>query len=216
MKTEIINILWKFAEEKLSSKDMTHNLEHTKRVVKIATALANIEGGDLDVIIAAAILHDTGRPEENKTGISHAKISADYAKDLLSQIDFPKDKISLVCDAIRTHRFSEKLVPTTIEGKIISDADKLDAMGAIGLYRTIANNACKGRDILSVLCHLDEKLLRLKDLMYTETARKIALKRHKLLFDFACQVVNEFLEVESNPPEIILKFKRMCNEKLQS
>ncbi len=211
MNSETLDALWKFAEEKLGSNDLTHDLGHTRRVYNLAIKLSKQVGADLDIIMAAAILHDTGRPEEKSSGISHAKISADYARKLLESLDFPTEKIPAVCDAIRTHRFSEGLTPNSLEGKVLSDADKLDAMGAIGLYRTIANNVRKGYGLLSVLKHLNDKLLKLKDLIYLEPAKVLAQKRHKLLLDFVCQIVREYLETETDLPELIIHFKKMCD-----
>jgi uncharacterized protein len=93
--------------------------------------------------------------------------------------------------AIRTHRYSEGLEPTSIEGEILSDADKLDAMGAIGIYRAIAQATVSERGITGFLEHADEKLLRLHDLMYTDEAKPMAQERHDVLANFVRRLRDE-------------------------
>lgn len=158
-----------------------HTYDHSLRVLRIAFRIGHEEGADLRVLSAAALLHDIGRVRERETGTSHAVLSGQMARPVLEEAGYADDEVSLVVDAIRTHRFSEGLTPNTLEGKILSDADKLDAMGAIGAYRAIAQSAITGVGIEGFLKHADEKLLRLYELLYTQTAKQLGKQRHRIL-----------------------------------
>ncbi len=161
-----------------------HALDHTKRVLAICVELGTELGANLRVLRAAAILHDIGRSREAETGISHAILSGEMSRDVLAQQEYSQDEIQHVVDVIRTHRFSEGLEPTSIEGKILSDADNLDAIGAVGVYRSIAYTTHEGQGLQEFLEHADEKLLKLRDLMYTEPAKRLAAERHEFLESF--------------------------------
>jgi uncharacterized protein len=109
----------------------------------------------------------------------------------MREVGYTEHEIELVVQAIRTHRFSEGLAPTSIEGEVLSDADKLDAMGAIGVFRAIAQASMTGVGIDGFLIHADEKLLNLHKLMYTEQAKTLAEKRHVILDRFVNQLREE-------------------------
>jgi uncharacterized protein len=161
-----------------------HTYDHTLRVYSIALVLGETLGANEKVLGAAALLHDIGRPQEAETGISHAILSGEMSRELLSELDYSDQEIEQVVEAIRTHRFSDGLEPTSLEGEILSDADKLDAMGAIGVFRAIAQTNGTGVGVAGFLRHAEEKLLKLKDLMHTEPARRMAKKRHHVLETF--------------------------------
>jgi len=93
--------------------------------------------------------------------------------------------------ALINERLSEGLEPNSLEGKILSDADKLDAIGAIGVFRAIAQAESEGGGMEAFLRHADEKLLKLRDLMYTEPSRVEAKKRHSTLEAFVSQLRSE-------------------------
>jgi uncharacterized protein len=113
------------------------------------------------------------------------------SRPLLERIGFSKSEIESTLDAIRTHRFSEGLEPTSLEGKILSDADKLDAIGAIGVFRAIAHAVETGVGLRGFLKHVDEKLLKLKELMHTKAALTLAKHRHRVLEAFVDQLRDE-------------------------
>ncbi len=152
-------------------------------------------GADLDanlkVLGAAALLHDIGRPREEETAVSHSILSGEMGRGILSECGFNDSEIDHVVDVIRTHRFSEGLEPNSLEGEILSDVDKLDAMGAIGVFRAIAQAVRTGAGIMGFLNHADEKLLKLRDLMHTETTRTEAEQRHRTLEAFVNQLRSE-------------------------
>ncbi|NHI89784.1 MAG: HD domain-containing protein [Candidatus Thorarchaeota archaeon] len=185
-------LIEKFAKESLERSGIgAHTFDHTKRVYGLCIKIGGESGADLKILGAAALLHDIGRPQEAETGVSHSILSGEMSQKILRSVDFSDREIEQVADAIRTHRFSEGVKPTSLEGKILSDADKLDAMGAVGVFRAIAQAVATGVGVNGFLSHADEKLLKLKDLMYTDRAKVEASKRHKILEAFVLQLKEE-------------------------
>lgn len=180
-KSKIIDFMQK---ELSGSNSGAHTFEHTMRVYTLSMRIGDGLPVNIRVLQAAALLHDVGRPRESESGVSHSILSGEMSKPLLQELGYTESEIEQILDAIRAHRFSEGIEPNSIEGKILSDADKLDAMGAIGVYRTIAQGVTKGRGMIGFLKHADEKLLKLKDLMYTDSGKHLAKKRHELLQKF--------------------------------
>jgi len=168
-----------------------HSYDHTKRVFAIATALASGTAANLRIVHAAALLHDIGRVREQETGISHSILSGEMSREILQKTGYTESEIGEIVQAIRTHRFSENLTPSSLEGKILSDADKLDAIGAIGIFRGIAQSLADNKDVKGFLEHADEKLLRLHDMMYTDKAKAMATHRHAFLADFVRRLREE-------------------------
>ena len=185
-----------FVREQLEKNGKgAHTFDHSRRVYALSMRIGKDSGADLKVLGAAALLHDIGRSKEDETGISHSILSGEMSQEFLRDMGFSDDEIDKVVDAIRTHRFSEGIEPNSLEGKILSDVDKLDAMGAIGVFRAIAQANSTGVGIEAFLKHADEKLLRLKDLMYTDGAKTVAEERHSTLESFVMQLREE-LELE--------------------
>ena len=117
-------------------KGGSHAFDHTERVYSLALKLANNKKVDLDVIKAAALLHDISRlKEENKEIECHAEHGSKMARDILNELMFPKDKIEEVVYAIKVHRHSKRIKAETKEAEILQDADRLDALGAITIAR---------------------------------------------------------------------------------
>ncbi|MFX1405107.1 MAG: HD domain-containing protein, partial [Promethearchaeota archaeon] len=193
MDAELVGAIEEFAHSAIKvGKRGAHSYEHTLRVRQLCLLIGKREGADLEVLEAAALLHDIGRPEEEVTGESHAKVGANMAVAFLATTPFPKEKLPLVASAIRTHRFSENKKPETLEGEILSDADKLDAMGALGLARTIAESLMQKRGLHGTIEHMDHKLLKLRDRILTETGKRLAEPRHQLLVTFMQTLASEF------------------------
>ncbi len=207
MTIKLFKVIKEFAQSALQGSDRgAHTFEHTLRVRQLCLVLGQEENADLEVLEAAALLHDIGRPEEEKSGVSHAKIGAEMAIAFLATTSFPKEKLAAVASAIRTHRYSEQLTPESLEGEILSDADKLDAMGAIGLARTIAESLVQKRGLLGTIKHVDRKLLKLKDRIITKTGKRIAQGRHELLGRFMEQLAQEFVLIGERLPVELQKY----------
>ncbi len=209
--SEIIEIV----KKELSSS--AHDLEHTFRVLKLAKRIAEKEGKvNMEVIELAALLHDIARVKEDsdKTGnTDHAVLGAEMARKILSDLGYPNETVDAVCHAIRTHRFRGENVPETIEAKILFDADKLDAIGAVGiaraymiagergepLYREVSDlDAYKKENLVggklngrikdiskhSVNIEYETKFKKIPDRLFTETARKIAKGRIEFMAQY--------------------------------
>ncbi len=170
----------------------SHDLDHTLRVVKLARRIAKEENADSDVVVVAAYLHDIARPIERiDPKVDHAKKGAEIARKVLEKFGFPKEKMEMVAQAIEDHRFRNGKIPRTLEGKVLQDADRLDAIGAIGIYRVIFYSCEHGRSINDTIKHFEEKILRLKNTLHTKTAKKLAKKRHELVKMFVDSLKEE-------------------------
>ena len=117
------------------SEDAAHDYDHLERVIALADKIQASEGGDLPTIWAAVALHDLGQERERRYGGDHALIGAALAEQLLTDSAFPQQYIPAVQQAIQEHRMTGGIIPQTLEGRILYDADKLDCLGAIGIGR---------------------------------------------------------------------------------
>lgn len=162
----------------------SHGFDHTLRVTRLCERLGEDEGADMRVVLPAALLHDIGRPLEEKQGIAHEKAGALIAEEFLRSIGYEEALIPKITHAIRTHRYRSESRPETLEAMVLSDADKLDAMGAIGIARTFMQAGEQKGTMSNAIDHIHEKLLKLKGLMYTRGARGIAEERHTVLNNF--------------------------------
>ena len=115
-------------------RDPAHDFDHVLRVTEMAVRLARAEGADVEVVRAAALLHDVGR--DDASGRDHAEVSADVARRILES--HPPEKVEAVTQAILQHRFRSGPRPDSLEARCLFDADKLDSIGAIGIARAYA------------------------------------------------------------------------------
>ena len=164
----------------------THGYEHTERVYRMALHIGGRVGADLDILLPAALLHDIGRGEDN-----HAEAGARKAREILEMLGVDPNRIEAIVEAIETHSFSEGREPRTLEAKVLSDADKLDAMGAIGIYRAATYSGEHQRPLEGFVQHFHEKLLRLRELLYTEEAKRMAEERHRFMLRYLEQLRRE-------------------------
>ena len=168
---------------------MPHGDDHVERVKRLAEFIAQKEGADLKVVRVAAELHDIARDADN-----HALEGAEMAEKILAERGCSREFIQKVRHCIAAHSFSSGVPPETLEAKVLSDADKLDAMGAIGVARAFMFAGETGRSMEDSLKHFEDKLLRLRDLLNTRTARKIGEGRHKILEIFYKRLKEELSE----------------------
>ena len=117
------------------SEDAAHDYDHLVRVTALADKIQSIEGGDQPTIWAAVAFHDLGQERERKYGGDHAFIGAELAEEQLKDTPFPQQSIPAVQQAIQEHRMTGGVIPQTLEGRILYDADKIDCLGAIGIGR---------------------------------------------------------------------------------
>ena len=172
-----------------------HDLDHSLRVFSNAVAIARKEPPcDMEAVVLAALLHDVDDHKLFNT------MNNQNARTFLESHDVDCEKIDFICSIINSVSFSRNRgkTPDTIEGKIVQDADRLDAMGAIGIARTFAYGGKHGRPLDGGIEHFHEKLRLLKDEMNTQTARELAESRHAFLEEFLAR-----FEEENNVDEII-------------
>lgn len=185
--------------------DPVHDFEHVLRVYRMAERLAAEEGAEIEVVRAAALLHDAdGSAPGSETRTSHHHRSAEFAREILAQEGWPEERIQAVQHCIRAHRFrSDGETPQTPEARVLFDADKLDVLGAIGVARVVAYAALNNQPFYSTPSHqflehgIKEagephsayheflfKLRKIKDRLFTESARKLALAREAYLAEY--------------------------------
>lgn len=157
----------------------SHDEGHVKRVVRLARHIARREGADLEVVTAAAELHDTARGHPD-----HARRGAEMAREILRALGHGEGFIERVVHCIEAHSFSGGPEPRTPEAKVLSDADKLDAIGAVGIARAFLYSGETGRSLEDTLRHFEDKLLKLYGRLYTRTAREIGAARHRFTLEF--------------------------------
>lgn len=180
----------------------SHDWEHTERVVALAVHIAEKEGADPFVVKLAAVLHDIARYKEDgsKGKICHARVGAEMARPVLARFGVKSETIGQIVHCIATHRFRDDQVPQTIEAKVLFDADKLDAIGAVGIGRAFlfagevgAKLHNKNVDIDATRPYTEEdtayrefmvKLRYIRDRMLTAEGKRIASGRHDFMVDF--------------------------------
>lgn len=193
----------------LEGRDPAHDFQHIMRVYKNAELIGRREGADMEILLPAVLLHDlVVYPKGSAKTSKSADDSADLAEKWLQRYGYPKDKIDKISYCIRTHSYSKRLVPATLEGKILQDADRLDALGAIGIARTFSVGGSEKRSFYNpddpcwksnrelndrewTLDHFQTKLLKLKKSMHTKAAREMAQERAKFMELFIGQLQKE-------------------------
>jgi len=185
----------------LMINDSAHDFDHIMRVFKNAKNICKHENANEKLVLSAVLLHDiVSYPKSDKRSKLSSIRSAEKSKSILKKFNFTKEEIRIISDAIRDHSFSRNKIPVTLEGKILQDADRLDAIGAIGIARVFAVGGsekrpfynvmdpfCKHRtpdDKMWTLDHFYRKLLKLESLMNTKSGKLEAKKRTKILKTF--------------------------------
>lgn len=123
------------ARDWYAGADPVHDWSHVERVTRLAEHIAVAEGADVELVRAAALLHDVPAPPTPEARARHHLWAADFAADVLQAEGWPADRIAAVQHCIRAHRFRGDEAPATLEARALFDADKLDAIGAIGALR---------------------------------------------------------------------------------
>lgn len=188
--------------------DAAHDLAHIERVVKSARLIAESESADPEIVIPAAWLHDCvvlpkNHPERKKA----STLAARKAVKILAETGFPENKRAAVGHAVEAHSFSAGIPTRTIEAKIVQDADRLDALGAIGIARCFSISGQMGSSFYHpedpfaekreyddrrwAVDHFYKKLLLLPDTMHTKSARNLAEKRVQFMKAYLQELAQE-------------------------
>lgn len=207
-----INLLIHKIKGQFESDSSGHDWYHILRVFELSKYIQAHEGGDEIVVQLGALLHDISDHKMNGGKLNHGGI---VARQLLVALEFDPEIIEKVVKLVDHISFKGALVKDEIislEQQIVQDADRLDAIGAIGIARAFAYGGSKNRPMFTpdfspemhssfeqyahaeshTINHFYEKLLLLKDRMHTETAKRIAEKRHRLMEEFLDNFYNEW------------------------
>ena len=193
---------------KMMGNDPAHDFEHVMRVCMNARMICRMEDVDNRLVLCAALLHDmVSYPKSDRRSRSSAMESAMVAKTILNRHGFSDEDIKIVSGAICDHSFSGGAVAKTTEAMILQDADRLDALGAVGLARVFSTGGmlgrrlynsddpfCKNRapdDTVWTVDHFFQKLLKLELLMNTESGKTEAKKRTRLLREYLIHLDKE-------------------------
>ncbi|GIV62882.1 MAG: HD domain-containing protein [Chloroflexota bacterium] len=194
------------------ANDPVHGFDHIERVYRMAERLAQAEGADVEIVRAAALLHDIegSHPAQNNRTDHHHQ-SADIAAEILRKEGWTEERIAAVQHCIRAHRYrDQREPPATLEAKVLFDADKLDVLGAIGVVRVLGYALQSGQPAYappsarflqtgekesgephSAYHEFLFKLRRVKDRLFTPAARRIAEGRHAFLEAYFTRLMSE-------------------------
>lgn len=190
------------------SEDGAHDLSHLQRVWHNARTLQAEEGGDLELLLAAVLLHDCVAVEKNSPLRSQAsRLAAEKASKVLANLNWPEARIDAVIHAIEAHSFSANITPLTLEARLMQDADRLDSLGMLGVARTFYIAGRMGSALYDphdpearerdyddkrfCLDHFQTKLLHLADGFQTVAGQRLAQIRHQRLKGFMEQFKEE-------------------------
>ena len=201
---EILNdlkYLKKYVKKFYENNDPAHDFSHIMRVYKNAENICKTEKANKKLVLASVLLHDiVKKKKSDKRKKTSAEISAKKSSIILKKLNFSENDELIILDAISNHSFSNKRIPRTIEGKILQDADRLDALGAIGIARVFSVSGAKNRQFYELndpfsnnrqlndkkwaLDHFFKKLLVLEHMMNTKAGKIEAKKRTKILKNY--------------------------------
>ena len=193
LSNEILSKVRTFAYNN-SEKNDIHGFRHVERVLNLSSEIGTVLNANLLVIKIAALLHDVGRYlKKNDEVRNHAEISAEIAEKFIIKNNFNLaiEDLKNILHCIRAHSFSNDLKPKTLEAKILSDTDKLDALGSVGLYRTIGFTILRNGGLDDVIEHLENKILKLKNRLYLDISKEIAKSREKIIIKFYKEIKEE-------------------------
>jgi uncharacterized protein len=200
--------VWKIAEQNFSHAKGSHDWDHTLRVIRLCKHIGPIENADMTVLLIAACLHDIGRYHQDRSNgqICHAEKGAEMGKDIIQDLPLSDEQKINIIHAIKTHRFRGNNVPETTEAKVLFDADKLDAIGAVGIARAYLFAGELGARLHNTDNNIQntkpyskedtgyreykKKLCKIKDKVLTAEGYRMAEKRHNFMVNF----FNHFLE----------------------
>ena len=196
-----IKYIKKYVEKLYLKNAPSHDFEHIMRVYKNAEKICNTENVNKKLVLISVLLHDiVKKSQSRKSSKSSADLSAEKSLEILKKLKMPKLETNIITEAIRNHSFTKKKISKTIEGRILQDADRLDAIGAIGIARAFCVSGVKNRPFYNpneplakkrilndkkwTLDHFFKKLLLLEKQMNTKSSKIEARKRTIVLKKF--------------------------------
>lgn len=198
------------AEKYFSGSRGSHDWEHTLRVCKLCNRIGPILGADMTVLMSAAYLHDIGRNHQDRLNgaVCHARKGAEISAPIVKTLQIPEQKKKNIIHCIRTHRFRGDTAPGTQEARVLFDADKLDAIGAVGVARAFLFAGEVGARLHNPDVDPEKtrpyteddtgyreyriKLCKIKDRMLTSEGRRIAGQRHAFMEQFFNRFIREY------------------------
>ena len=198
------------AREWYPADDPVHGFDHVLRVMRSAEEIGEELGADLEVLRAAALLHDAAGADPRENRAEHESASAEFAQKILGEEGWPEERVQAVTECIVSHRYRGKQNPESLEAKILFDSDKLDVIGAFGVARTLGYAMQAGQPMFaepsdqfietgqtipgephSAYHEYLFKLRNVKDRLHTDPARRLAAEREQVLVSFFEQLAAE-------------------------
>lgn len=200
----------KLAKKMFDGAPGSHDWEHTLRVSRLCERIGAAEGVDMDVLRVAAYLHDIGRSHQDASNgaVCHAEIGAQMAKPIVRALPLTEKQKDNIVHCIRSHRFRGNHAPKTAEAKVLFDADKIDAIGAVGVARAYLFAGEVGARLHNPDINAEEaepyskddtgfreykvKLRNIRYRISTEEGRRLANERHDFMERFFKRFINEY------------------------
>lgn len=216
---ELTERLLAISHEYCQAEGGCHGPDHTERVHNLALHIGRLMNARLDILSAAALLHDIGRSHEmlSQGKICHAQKGAEMSRAILNGLDFSTEMQEAILHCIEAHRYRNNKIPETLEAKILFDADKLDSIGAIGIGRAFlfagqvgAKLHNRGVDVAKTSSYSIEdtayreflvKLCKIKDKMLTPEGKRLAAERHEFMEIFFKRLDKEIHGTPRNTPD---------------
>ncbi|WP_107038773.1 HD domain-containing protein [Brumimicrobium mesophilum] len=211
---EVIQVVEEKVKKKFENEGTGHDWFHIDRVRRIALAIQKKDGGDRDVIELAALLHDISDHKFNGGDFNEGARATNQIIESLNVNSKIRNEVALIVKNVSYKGSGEEDLMPSLEGRIVQDADRIDAIGAIGIARTFAYGGSIGQPIYDpsvppklnqttesyinerthTINHFYEKLLLLEDRMHTDAGKKIAAERSQFMKDFLDQFYREWGE----------------------
>jgi uncharacterized protein len=209
-KKPLVDTIKKVAQKCFDGSRGSHDWEHTQRVCRLCERIGKAENVDMHVLLVAAYLHDIGRGHQDRSNgaVCHAEKGARMAKPIVDKLPLSQSQKQNIIHCIASHRFRGSHAPRTPEARVLFDADKLDAIGAVGVARAYLFAGEVGARLHNPEANVEEtfsyskddtgfreykvKLSKIKDRVMTGEGRKLALERHRFMEDFFERFLQEY------------------------
>ncbi|GAX44720.1 hypothetical protein NIES4075_57390 [Tolypothrix sp. NIES-4075] len=224
LQTRIGKIL-EIVGEKYDNGDPGHDISHVLRVMRMCEFIGEQESVNLSILVPAALLHDVVNiPKDHPDRLKASKMAAEEAEKILEVSGYDRLSVLQICDIIVEHSYSLAKTPSSLESAILQDADKLDALGAIGVLRMVTCGCRLGaayydisepfviarelNDRAFTIDHLFVKLLKLPETMNTRLGRIEAQKRVKFMESFLEQLKKEIVVSSTKLTDVLVEYKQ--------